>query len=72
LCYIWAKYKIVGIGLLLLISEEIVCHIVAVKCAILYVPTQFLQISLMSYFNLSNNFKTNNSAYRFFLWPVLP
>jgi len=25
--------------LLLLISEETVCHIVAVKCAILYVPT---------------------------------
>jgi len=34
--------------LLLIISEEIVCHIVAVKCAILYVPTQLLQISLMS------------------------
>jgi len=65
--YICAQYKIVGTVLLLLISEEIVCHIVAVKCAILYVPTQFLQISLMSYFNLANNFRPNNSADTIFL-----
>jgi len=60
--YICSKCKIVGTVLLLLISEEIVCHIVAVKCTILYEPTPFLQISLMSYFNLANYFKTNNST----------
>jgi len=61
--------------LLLLISEEIVCrcHIVAVKCAIVYVPTKFFQISLTPYFNLANYFKTNNSADRIipFAWFAL-
>jgi len=63
---ICAKYKIVGIGFFLLTPEEAVCHIVAVKCAILYVPTQLLQISLMSYFKLANNFKPNNLPERGF------
>ena len=58
--------------LLLLISEEIVCHIVAVNCAIFYVPVQFILISLMSFFNLANNFKPNNSADRIFPCPALP
>ena len=42
--HIWVTFelniKLLVSVLLLLISEELVCHIVAVKCAILYVPTQ--------------------------------
>ena len=64
--YICAKYKIVGINFLLPILEESVCHIVAVKCTILYVPTYFLQTSLNSYFNLASNFKPNISTDRIF------
>ena len=47
-------------------SEKTVCHIVAVKCAILYVSTQYLQTSLNSYFILANNFKPNISTDRIF------
>jgi len=72
--YICPKKIIVSV-LLLLITLEIVCHIVAVKCAILYVPTEFLQISLTSYFNLANNFKPNNLGdriYRLALFALAP
>jgi len=39
--YICSKISLFVSVLLLPISEEIVCHIVVVKFAILYVPTQF-------------------------------